>query len=149
MMKNVPRTILLASAAIAVIGTGAIAASVGRVATIDIPGNKFDNFDIGYVDSNASRYYIADRSNAAIDIFDTQKNIFVGRVGFVGIKISATGGRRELAPNGLAFVPTSELRSATACTVKVIVRQSASHRHHPHGRGGAPMTTLDPRTASC
>src|ERR1700682_1661975 len=73
MLKNIRRTILLASAAIAAIGTGAIAADVGRVATIDIPGNKFDNFDIGYVDSNASRYYIADRSNAAVDIFATQK----------------------------------------------------------------------------
>src|SRR5882762_4600880 len=76
MLKNITGTILLASAAVAVIGASAIAAGVGRIATIDIPGNKFDNFDIGYVDSAASRYYIADRSNAAIDIFDTQKNIF-------------------------------------------------------------------------
>src|ERR1700676_1955937 len=108
MLKTIRRTILLASAAIAVIGTGAIAAGVGRVATIDIPGNKFDNFDIGYVDSNASRYYIADRSNAAIDIFDTQKNIFVGRVtGFVGIKMDANGRpvNNMSGPNGLAFDP--------------------------------------------
>ena len=108
MLKNVRRTILIASAAIAAIGTGAIAAGVGRVATIDIPGNKFDNFDIGYVDSNASRYYIADRSNAAIDIFDTQKNTFVGRVtGFVGIKIGPNGrpANNMSGPNGLAFDP--------------------------------------------
>src|SRR5882672_3235621 len=106
MLKNIRRTILLASAAIAVIGASAIAAGVGRVATIDIPGNKFDNFDIGYVDSNAGRYYIADRSNAAIDIFDTQKNTFIGRVtGFVGVKMDANGrpvGNMS-GPNGLAF----------------------------------------------
>src|ERR1700719_2548777 len=79
MLKNIVRTILLGTA-IAVIGDSAIAAGVGRVATIDIPGNTLEIFDIGYVDANASRYYIADRSNAAVDIFDTQKNIFVGRV---------------------------------------------------------------------
>src|SRR2546423_1983006 len=88
MLKTLSTTILLASAAVGVIGAGAFAAGVGRVATMDVRGNKFDNFDMGYVDSNASRYYIADRSNAAIDIFDTQKKTFVGRVGgFVGVKM--------------------------------------------------------------
>src|SRR5258706_2870711 len=108
MLKNVRRRILIASAAIAAVGTVAIAAVVGRAAKIDIPGNKFDNSDTGYVDSNASRYYIADRSNAAIDIFDTQKNTFVGRVtGFVGIKIGPNGrpANNMSGPNGLAFDP--------------------------------------------
>jgi DNA-binding beta-propeller fold protein YncE len=99
--------ILLASVVLTAVGASAIAASVSRIATIDIPGNKFDNFDIGYVDSNAGRYYIADRSNAAIDIFDTQKNIFVGRVtGFVGVKmVNGRPANNMSGPNGLAFDP--------------------------------------------
>src|SRR2546421_11916272 len=105
MLKIIRITILIASAAIALTATVAMAAGVGRVATIDIPGNKLDNFDIGYVDSDASRYYIADRSNAAIDIFDTQKKTFIGRVGgFVGVKMDNGRAVNNMSgPNGVAF----------------------------------------------
>jgi len=99
------RTSALTIALIAVVGGGALAASVSRVGVMELPGNKLDNFDIGYVDSNASRYYLADRSNAAIDIFDTQKRTFIGRVGgFVGIKM--VNGRAAVnmsGPNGVAL----------------------------------------------
>ena len=108
MLKIAPRTALMTAIAIAAIGASAIAAGVGRVATIAVPGNTFDNFDIGYVDSNAGRYYIADRSNAGIDIFDTQKKVFVGRVaGFVGVKRDANGRavNNMSGPNGVAFDP--------------------------------------------
>jgi hypothetical protein len=92
--------------AVAIVAGTAIAADVSRVGTMNIPGNAFDNFDIGYVDSNAGRYYIADRSNAAIDIFDTQKKAFIGRVtGFAGIKMGANGRpvNNISGPNGVAF----------------------------------------------
>src|SRR5262245_63271102 len=85
------------------------AASVSRVATIAVPGKKLDNFDIGAVDTNASRYYLADRSNAAIDIFDTQKRAYVGRVtGFVGTKLDANGRAvgNQSGPNGIALDPS-------------------------------------------
>ena len=105
MLKNITTTILFASAAVAAIGAAAFAAGIDRIATMDVPGNKFDNFDIGYVDTDASRYYIADRSNAAIDIFDTQKKTFVGRVGgFVGVKMENGRAVNNMSgPNGVAF----------------------------------------------
>ena len=105
MPKRVPRSALTAVVVAAIAGS-AIAAGVGRVGIMDVPGNRFDNFDIGYVDSNAGRYYIADRSNAAIDIFDTQKKAFVGRVtGFVGIKMDVNGRavNNMSGPNGVSF----------------------------------------------
>src|SRR5215471_9619232 len=90
-------------------GAAVAAANVSRVATIAIPGNKLDNFDIGAVDSNASRYYLADRSNSAIDIFDTQKRTYLGRVtGFVGTKRDANGRAvgNQSGPNGIALDPS-------------------------------------------
>ena len=84
----------------------ALAASVGLNTTIAVEGNKLDNFDIGYVDANAGRYYLADRSNAAVDIFDTRTNKYVGRVsGFVGVKKDANGRavNNMSGPNGLAL----------------------------------------------
>jgi len=42
---------ILAAGAVAALGASAFAASLTRVATIDIPGNKLEQFDIGYVDS--------------------------------------------------------------------------------------------------
>jgi hypothetical protein len=65
MLKVVPRTALISTFALAAIAGSAVAAGVGLVATITVPG-KLDNFDIGYVDSNVGRYYVADRSNSAI-----------------------------------------------------------------------------------
>ena len=71
--------------ATAVIGTNAWA-DVKLLSTIDIPGAELAQFDIGVVDVEAGRYYLADRSNKGVDIFDTQTNKFVGRVdGFVGV----------------------------------------------------------------
>ena len=125
MSKRVQRISILAAGAVAAIGTSAFAASLNRVATIEIPGNKLEQFDIGYVDSEAGRYYVTDRSNAGVDIFDTRKFTYVGRVGgFVGLKFNAE--KRPAiplsGPNGLAFDPQKhELWAADGdSTVKVI-----------------------------
>jgi DNA-binding beta-propeller fold protein YncE len=123
MMKGLQAAIL-ACAYVAITGN-AMAATVSLVTTIAIPGNKLEQFDIGYVDSQTGRYYIADRSNAGVDIFDTRKLTYVGRVGgFVGLKF-APDGRPAIqlsGPNGLAF--DTEKRQLWAAdgdsTVKVI-----------------------------
>jgi DNA-binding beta-propeller fold protein YncE len=125
MSKRVQRISILAASAVAAIGASAFAASLNRVATIDIPGNKLEQFDIGYVDSEAGRYYVTDRSNAGVDIFDTRKFTYVGRVGgFVGLKFNAENKPAIVlsGPNGLAFDPQKhELWAADGdSTVKVI-----------------------------
>jgi sugar lactone lactonase YvrE len=90
--------------ATAVIGTNAWA-DVKLLSTIDIPGAELAQFDIGVVDVEAGRYYLADRSNKGVDIFDTQTNKFVGRVdGFVGVVMR--DGRpvgNVSGPNGVAL----------------------------------------------
>jgi len=58
------------------------------VTAIQIPGNPVTSFDISWVDPNRAEYYLADRSNAAIDIVDTSTNKFKKQIGgFVGAKV--------------------------------------------------------------
>jgi len=54
-------------------------------------GGKFTLYDISFFDANTQLDYLADRSNASIDIFSAKTNTFVGRIGgsgqlFVGIQ---------------------------------------------------------------
>jgi hypothetical protein len=106
MPRNLSTAILTTLIAAAIITADAIAAATNRIATMSVPGKTFDNFDIGYVDSAAGRYYVADRSNAAVDIFDTQTKTFIGRVeGFAGVRMDANGrvANNISGPNGVAF----------------------------------------------
>src|SRR5580700_10899777 len=105
MKKRTYGLTMAAALATVVIGGDAVAAGVKLLTTIDIPGEELKLFDIGTVDAAAGRYYIADRSNKGVDIFDTKTNKYVGRVeGFVGVVMkdgkpvgSASG------PNGVAL----------------------------------------------
>jgi sugar lactone lactonase YvrE len=138
MIKHVGGTAMLAGA-LATRGGSALAATVSLVATIEIPGNKLEQFDFGYVDSDTGRYYITDRSNAGVDIIDTRKLAYIGWVGgFVGLKRDANGrpAIQLSGPNGLAF-DTEKRQLWTAdgdSTVKVIdrCRSAARHRRHQH-----------------
>jgi hypothetical protein len=48
------------------------------------PGGVFSSFDISYFDPVTQLDYVADRSNASVDIFSAQTNTFVGRIGGTG-----------------------------------------------------------------
>jgi DNA-binding beta-propeller fold protein YncE len=47
------------------------------VDTIKIPGDLVGGFDIAWVDSEAGRFYLADRGNKSIDVVDTKHNTFL------------------------------------------------------------------------
>ncbi|MDQ2802730.1 MAG: hypothetical protein M3Y41_08610, partial [Pseudomonadota bacterium] len=79
-----------------------------RLTTIQVPGNPLVQFDISFVGPKMGTYYLADRSNAAVDIFDATNNVFLGRVGgFVGYDASA--GTDVAGPNGIVRVGRDEL----------------------------------------
>src|SRR5690349_24379571 len=60
---------------------------------VQIPGNPLRSFDISWVNPHRAEYYLADRSNAGIDIIDTKKNTFKRTLGgFVGVKLNGSGG---------------------------------------------------------
>src|SRR5215470_17966259 len=71
---------------------------------IQIPGNPLRSFDISWVSVDRAEYYLADRSNAGVDVIDTQANTFKRTIGgFVGVKLAANGAvdNNISGPNGV------------------------------------------------
>jgi hypothetical protein len=59
---------------------------------VQIPGNPLRSYDISWVNPHRAEYYLADRSNAGIDIIDTHHLTFKRRIsGFVGIVLNSAG----------------------------------------------------------
>jgi len=78
----------------------AIAASASGV-TATNPSGKFASFDISWVDNERDRYYLADRSNNAIDVIDAVDGSFIKFLGqntFAGV---VTGPPTRSGPDGV------------------------------------------------
>src|SRR6202521_3217583 len=92
------------------------------VGAILVPGN-FLRFDISWVDQARARYYLAESGNAAVDVFDAENNLFIGRIsGFHGIPAADDPcGRIEgMGPSGVVVTPDNHLWADDAKgTVKV------------------------------
>jgi len=71
-----------------------------QIATIPVPGAPFETYDVGVVDHG--RYYMADRSNKSVDIFDLKTNTFISRIaGFAGV---GPHGSSDSGPNAITVV---------------------------------------------
>ena len=76
----------------------ALGAGTQLVQMIPVPGNPLASYDISWVDPTRHHYYLSDRSNAGIDVFDTRTGEFVGRIGgFSGF----TGSNDTSGPDGV------------------------------------------------
>ncbi len=88
-------------------------ATYSRVAAIKIPGQPLAVFDISAVDPKLPLYYLADRSNAALDIIDTRDNTVVGQVGgFTGVRADPATGQTSTGvsgPDGVQVVRLGEV----------------------------------------
>jgi len=76
---------MLASAAM-VIGLGVAGAHASTdklqpVSAIAMPGKALQGFDISYIDQQTNKFYLADGSNASVDIFDVTSGKYSGRIG--------------------------------------------------------------------
>ncbi len=72
-----------------------------RITTIQMDGAPLASFDISWVDEPTETYFLADRSNAAIDIVNAEDNTFLGRIpGFVGFR----GSNPVSGPNGVVAI---------------------------------------------
>ena len=74
--------------------------AVRLLATVPVPGSvKMKAFDISWVDADTQLYYLADRSNAAVDVVDAKHGTFVRFIhgGFKGF----TGDNDTSGPNGV------------------------------------------------
>lgn len=63
---------------------------VVRIDKIAIPGKPLKAWDIAWVDSPSAKYYLADRTNAAVDVVDETTDRVIAQIGgFVGAKKSS------------------------------------------------------------
>jgi hypothetical protein len=81
------------------------AGAVRLLSTIPIPGAALHGFDISWVDADTQRYYLADRSNKAVDVVDAKNGTFLKQItgGFAGVKFKADGTANNdiSGPNGV------------------------------------------------
>jgi DNA-binding beta-propeller fold protein YncE len=82
---------------------------------ITVPGAPLKSFDIGFAGNGL--YALADRSNASVDLFDTQHRRFIGRVGgFAGARDGDQSG-----PNGVVAVGAHQIWAGDGgSTVRII-----------------------------
>jgi DNA-binding beta-propeller fold protein YncE len=90
-----------------------------KIGKIAIPGKALRAFDISWVDSASAHYYLADRTNAAIDVIDVNNDEVTAQIGgFVGFR----GSNDVSGPDGV--VTTMSNRELWAgdgdSTVKVV-----------------------------
>ena len=120
-MRSLPRLRLILATSVLMTGA-ARAAELKQVATIAVPGETLANFDISFIDQATGRYYLADRSNKAIDIFDTTTERYVGRVGaFTGAVMKDGKVDSEVSgPDGVLLAGSEIWAGDGDSTVKVI-----------------------------
>ena len=69
--------------------------------TIPTPGSPLLAFDISWVNSHTRRYYLADRSNAAIDVIDTKDGTFLKQIHASPPFRGFSGSNNTSGPNGV------------------------------------------------
>ena len=105
-VKRVGATAALGSLALASFGAdGALAQgrepaapAVRLLATVPIPGMTL--FDIAWIDPGTQLYYLADRSNNAIEVIDARRSRFVKQIQKGGFR-GASGDSDTSGPNGI------------------------------------------------
>jgi hypothetical protein len=139
-------TALVAAAALLLAGPGAWAASKKKTTSPELPVLFLESvpipvdaanttagmfsFDISFVDQTTQTYYLADRSNKAVDVVDAKADSFITQISaspaFAGVNANA-----ELAgPNGVL--------TANGC----IIATDANNRVVSFTGGGAQVTDL-------
>ena len=116
-MRRVTKLMLAAGVGLSALAGTAGAAELRQIGTISIPGEPLNSFDISYIDQATGMYYLADRSNKGIDIIDTKKGAWVGRVtGMVGF----SGKNDSSGPNGVITAGNQAWVGDGDSTIKVI-----------------------------
>lgn len=110
---------LLGAIAASVWAGAADAQSYTRIGTIQIPGQPLVQFDISWVDPTTETYFLSDRSNAGLDIFNAATGTFVARVpGFAGF--TASKGTDLAGPDGVVVIGDEAWVGDGDSTVKII-----------------------------
>ena len=111
---------------------------------VQIPGNPLRSFDISWVNPDRAEMYFADRSNAGIDVIDTQTLNFKRTIGgFVGVVLNGSGavdnnhsgpdgvtshGRWLYAGDGNSTLKVIDLNAPTASAIKQTISTGGATR---------------------
>lgn len=148
MSKSISFIWLLAAsvASLAWLPGTAVADALARVATLHVPGEPLDLFDIGFVNRKGI-YALADRSNGGVDFFDAVTNKYLGRAGgFTGF--SKANGTKKAGPNGVVAVGAHDFWATDGdSSVKVIDDRSMRviDTIPTNGKARADEIAYDPR----
>ena len=86
------------------------------VGAILVPGNPL-RFDISCVDQTRGRYYLGEAGNAAVDVFDAENDLYLGRIaGFHGngAPDDPCMGPQGMGPSGVVVTPDNHLWATDA-----------------------------------
>jgi hypothetical protein len=97
-------------------------AKLKQIGTISNPAGPIDGFDISFVDQKTQRYYLADRSNKSVDVFDAKTDKFIGSTpGFVGVTMKNGKPDNDTSgPDGVVVVGSQIWAGDGDSTIKVI-----------------------------
>jgi DNA-binding beta-propeller fold protein YncE len=97
-------------------------AKLKQIGTISNPAGPIDGFDISFVDQKTQRYYLADRSNKSVDVFDAKTDKFIGSTpGFVGVTMKNGKPDNDTSgPDGVVVVGNQVWAGDGDSTIKVI-----------------------------
>jgi len=126
-------------------GPGAPATTQTKCLTaVQIPGKPLGEIDVSWVDPDRAEYYLADRSNAGIDVIDTRNLTFKRTIpGFVGAIFNANGklnmghsgpngvashGRWLYAGDGDSTLHVIDLNAPTASAAKQVIKTGGTTR---------------------
>src|SRR5258705_2408482 len=111
-----PRLTAIAAVVLGLASAPALA-QYSLITTIQIPaspdntnpvnaGGRFTSYDIAFSDPTTQRIYLADRSNASVDIFSAVTNTYVGRLGGSGgVFTGQTATTATSGPDGVLVIP--------------------------------------------
>jgi hypothetical protein len=151
------RTLLCAAAgllAAATFATDAFAmdregGAVRLLTTVPIPGTKANTtggnmyvFDISFVDQATQTYYLADRSNAVVDVVDARSNALISQISATPPFKGFTGNNGTSGPNGVvAAFPWLFVTDANSRVVSIDLRTGKTVGDV--STGGAPGLRAD------
>jgi len=122
---------------------GSNGGAVRFLKSVPVPGKMFV-FDISWVDQATQLYYLADRSNAVIDVVDTKTDTLVKQIvgGFKGF----TGNNDTSGPNGVVVIgrPGHQFLIVTDANSRVVsINLQTDTVVNEVSTGGAPGLRAD------
>ena len=144
---------VVATAALLLVGNAAAEKPPDEVfavtTTITLPSpQKIAAFDISFVDPVIGEYFLADRTNAAVDVVDTATNTLLTQLKATPPFAGATGNNDTSGPDGVITVNHKELWAGDGnSTIKVISLATGMTTHviNTGGKNRADELCLDPR----